>query len=51
MMRQWRWKVGICLFIAAELTLFGAAEGPQKWQWILAGSLPNLALTVGFIAF
>ncbi|HKM65250.1 MAG TPA: hypothetical protein VJY39_22450 [Acidisphaera sp.] len=45
-----RWA-GIALFIAAELILFGAAEGPQKWQWIMAGSVPNALLALGFVFF
>jgi len=44
--RAW---TGVALFIAAELILFGAAEGPQKWDWILAGTVPITLLTLGFI--
>ena len=45
----WRWKVGGALLIASALLLFGAAEGPQKWQWIIAGLIPDALLTVGFV--
>lgn len=45
-----RWA-GITLFIAAELILFGAAVGPQKWQWIMAGTVPNALLALGFVFF
>ena len=47
--RKWRVWVGAVLFIAAELTLFGAAEGPQKWQWIMTGTVPDFLLALGFI--
>lgn len=40
---------GAVLFLATEFALFGAAEGPGKWQWIEAGTVPNLLLTVGFV--
>ncbi len=41
--------LGAALFLAAEFCLFGAAEGIQKWQWIQFGSLPNVALALGFV--
>ncbi len=47
--KKWRLWVGGALFIGAELTLFGAAEGPQKWQWIITGTVPDFLLAVGFI--
>jgi hypothetical protein len=46
---HWRLVAGITLFIATEMLLFGASEGPQKAQWILYGTIPNAALTIGFI--
>jgi hypothetical protein len=47
--KKWRLWVGGALFIGAELTLFGAAEGPQKWQWIMTGTVPDFLLAVGFV--
>ena len=47
--KHWRFWTGVCLFIVTELVLFGAAEGIQKWQWIAAGTVPNLLLTLGYI--
>jgi hypothetical protein len=44
--RAW---TGVVLMIVAELTLFGAAEGPEKWQWIMVGTVPDALLTLGFI--
>lgn len=46
---KFRLGAGVTLLILAELLLFGAAEGPQKWQWILWGSVPDVALTIGFV--
>ena len=46
---HWRPWLGCALFIAAELILFGASEGAQKWQWIEAGTVPNVLLTLGFV--
>jgi hypothetical protein len=48
-LKHWRALTGLGLFILAELMLFGAAEGPQKWQWIMAGSVPDFLLAAGFI--
>jgi len=31
--------------------LFGAAEGTNKWNWIMWGSAPIIALTLGFVFF
>jgi hypothetical protein len=40
---------GISLLLLAELLLWSAIDGPHKVNWILAISVPNLLLTVGFI--
>lgn len=47
--KHWRVYVGLTLLLASEFMLFGSAEGIQKWQSILWGSIPNVLLTVGFI--
>ncbi len=47
--KKWRVWTGVVLFIMAELMLFGASEGPQKWQWIMAGTVPDFLLALGFI--
>ena len=49
MLRHRRAWAGVILLALSSLILFGAAEGPQKWQWIEAGLVPNLLLTLGFI--
>ena len=48
-MTRWRLYVGFVLLLASEFALFGAAEGYHKWDWIVVGSAPNLALFAGFV--
>ena len=49
MLRRRRAWAGAILLTLSSLILFGAAEGPQKWQWIEAGLVPNVLLTLGFV--
>ena len=47
--RRQRFWLGLVLLIASAMTLAAAAEGPQKWQWILAGMVPDVLLFLGFV--
>jgi hypothetical protein len=47
-LKHWRYYGATALFLCSELVLFGAAEGPTKAHWILAGSVFNALLALGF---
>jgi len=46
---HWRFWVGILLWLIAMFSLAAAAEGINKTEWILIGTVPITFLTIGFI--